>query len=159
MGVETVVPSLDLSVRYLCRKAYPNHRYGCPNYNKKDGCPPSAPLLDETLDISKMIYVIYNRFKFGRHVYRMGLKHPHWSQRQRECCLYWQGTARKDLRRKVERFVAKYPYSHVVWCPEAQGVNVTKTMRRVEVELEWPPEKYAYQVVLAGTRKEAHSDQ
>ncbi len=151
MAVQTVVPALDLSVRYLCRNAYPNHRHGCPNYNKKDGCPPSAPLLEETLDLSCMIYAIYNVFPFGKHVRKMGQNHTDWSQRQKECCLYWQGTARKQLRRIVQRFVSKYPYLHVVWCPEAQGVNVTKTMKRIGVELKWPPVEETYQIVLAGT--------
>jgi hypothetical protein len=34
------------------------------------------------------------------------------------------------------------------------GVNVTETMKQADIELEWPPMKYSYQIALAGTKKD-----
>jgi hypothetical protein len=84
----------------------------------------------------------------------MRRKHPEWSWRQLSCCLYWQGGARKRLREEVEKLLRRLGAPDervvVVRCPEACGVNVTETMRRAGVDLEWPPVIIAYQVALVG---------
>jgi len=36
---------------------------------------------------------------------------------------------------------------------EANGVNVTATMKKIGIELEWPPREYAYQVAVLGRKK------
>jgi len=76
--------------------------------------------------------------------------HPGWSDRQAYCCLYWQPRARKQLRAKIEGFLRIHPGLKIITCPEAQGVNVTATMKLIGIELEWPPREIAYQVVVAG---------
>ena len=110
-------------------------------------------MLAETLDLGQPVYVVATIFRLAEHVARMRALHPDWSDRQCACCLYWQGGARKVLRQKVRKWMLAsdpaIPWM-VVWCPEAQGVNVTATMRAVGVELEWPPVKLAYQIVLIG---------
>jgi len=151
---QIVVPVIDLSVRQLCTRPYPNHKHGCPNWDKKAGCPPKTLAIDEIIDLGEPVYVIYNQYDFGRHVDRMKAKHPSWSDRQLACCLYWQGTARKHLREAIRAFSAPYWYLRIVSTPEAYGVDVTATMKNVGIELEWPPKRFAYQVVLAGSRKE-----
>ncbi len=147
-----VNPVIDRNMRKLCVKPYPNHSRGCPNYNKKKDCPPKCKDIDEILDFNKDIYIIYNKYEFGKHVDRMRDKHPEWSKRQLECCLYWQGTARKRLREKIGAFIHSHPHLHVMRCPEASGTNITETMKQIGIDLEWPPQKYTYQVVLAGSR-------
>ena len=124
MQWKIVKPVVQPEMRKLCRHPYPNHPKGCPNFNKKDGCPPSIPLIDKTMDLNREVYAVWNEYPFGEHVEKMRKKHPDWSGRQLACCLYWQGTARKAL------------------CNEL----VT------HIELEWPPEKTAYQIVLVGKR-------
>lgn len=147
--VELVV---DPTVRNLCYRPYPNHSHGCPNYGKKKGCPPNCAKVTEVLDLSKPTWVIWNVFDFKTHLEKMERLHPDWSDRQKACCLYWQGGARKALKMEIVLFVAQnYPVK-VVTCPEAMGVNVTATMRSVGQELEWPPKTKAYQVAIAGTR-------
>jgi predicted metal-binding protein len=144
-------PVLDSRVRRLCRKPYPGHPHGCQNWDKKDGCPPGAPLIKTLLDASQPLWCVYNRFDLGAHVDRMRAKHPDWSWRQLVCCLYWQGTARKQLKAKVEAALVQQPGLHVLYIPEACGVNITATMERLGVKLEWPPKKWAHQVALLGT--------
>lgn len=145
------VHTIQNTLMQLCLAPYPGHPNGCPNYGRKDGCPPQSPRYWETLDTDKGIYVIFNAFDIGAHIKQMLERHPKWSDRQARYCLYWQGTARKQLREKIWRFSQEHPGLAIVNCPEAQGVDVTPTMAGVGVELEWPPRKIAYQIVLAGT--------
>jgi predicted metal-binding protein len=150
-----VEPVIDLKMRAICTQAYPNHPKGCPNFNKASKCPPQLPTIDKliNLDIRGPIYAIFNRYDFKAHCDKMRVKHPEWSQRQVECCLYWQGTARKNLREKIRAFIWKHPHYDIVSCPEGAGVNITETMKNAGIELEWPPVNYTYQVALAGIPK------
>lgn len=153
MPYTNVMPVMDPEVRKLCPKRYPGHPKGCPNYGKKPGCPPQAPLLGDLLDLGRPIWCVWNAFDFGAHVERMKAKHPEWSARQLACCLYWQGAARKQLQEGIDYLLARVPPTAnlVVKCPEACGVNVMATMKKLGVELEWPPKTVAYQVALVGT--------
>lgn len=147
-----VEPVLTTETWEWCKKPYPLHRHGCPNYGKKDGCPPNVSLLWDVLVSDAPVYAIFNVFDFGSHVQRMRDKHPNWSDRQCRCCLYWQPKARKQLREKIVEFLKAHRGLFVVKNPEASGVNLTATMKKVGVELEWPPQTVTYQIVLAGTK-------
>jgi hypothetical protein len=111
-------------------------------------------MLDEIISLDHFVYCIYNKFNFGAHVHKMRGKHPDWSQRQLECCLYWQGTARKRLKEEIRLFSLVNPEYTVIMCPEACGVNITATMAKLGIHLEWPPVNWTYQVALAGMPKE-----
>ena len=161
MSWSIVDPVIDLSVWFLCLKKYPGHPKGCPNYQKKKGCPPNCPTIDQLIDLEKPVYVIWNEFDFDGHCQRMQAAHPRWSKRQIECCLYWQPKARKDLKKIIERFearslfeamdhVGEVPEPCIVMNPEGAGVNVTETMKSIGIDLQWPPVTKTYQIVLAG---------
>ena len=149
-----VQPVINHSVRGLCVTQYPGHAKGCPNYGKKDGCPPKAGLFDHVFDLGQPIYAIYNRFPIGAHMAKMREKHPEWTDRQLRCCLYWQAGARKELKKHIIAFGHNNPDYHVTACPEAMGVDVTATMERSAIILEWPPQVFAYQIAFAGKWKE-----
>jgi predicted metal-binding protein len=137
----------------LCAQPYPLHPNGCPNFAKNPRCPPKIGLLDKVFDLTKPCWVIYNVFWLGAHVRKMRFLHPRWSERQLYCCLYWQGKARKELKEEIEKFHrTKDPTKKclVTTCPEAMGLNVTETMRKSGIELEWPPLERALQVAFAG---------
>ena len=154
MPWEIVKPVIDPDVRKLCVKAYPNHPKGCPNFGKKDCCPPKVSLIADTFKMDAPIYGIWNEYPFGQHVAKMKAAHPDWSERQLACCLYWQGTARKQLKGIIKKFLEqKGSDLMVTTCPEAQGVNLTATMKSIGVELEWPPREVTYQIALAGHLK------
>lgn len=147
---------VDYSVRELCYHPYPNHPKGCPNYGKHGSCPPKCPRIEDWFDISEGFWVVWIIFDFAAHRRNMRRKHPEWSQRQIDCCLYWQGRANKMLREEVAD--VKYYLEgrgdwHVSFCPEAMGVNVTATMKNLDVELEWPPETIVYKVAIIGVKK------
>lgn len=143
---------LDLRMRGMCRLPYPLHPKGCPNFDHKDGCPPNAVLFSNRFDLQQPVFAIINEFDLGAHVERMRTDHPGYSMRQLECCLYWQNTARKQLREQVNLFLLEHcDFGFMADnCPEAGGVNVTETLRRVGVELEWPPRMIVRQVAIAG---------
>lgn len=151
----------DPKIRKLCSRPYQNHPKGCPNFGKRISCPPQSPLLNEVYDIFKGFWIVWNVFDFKNHVNKMQRAHPNWTRRQLECCLYWQGKARKQLKQKIDD--AAYHLQGKDWWevttrPEAMGVNVTATMKNLGVELEWPPINYTYQVALFGVLKNC-SDQ
>lgn len=106
------------------------------------------------MDLSQPTWVVWSTFDLGGHVRRMQAKHPDWSDRQLRCCLYWQPRARKILGCAVVDFLVEHPGLHVLWTPEACGVNVTATMAKAGEILEWPPRETTYQVVVAGSWKE-----
>lgn len=145
-----VIPVIDAAVRQLCCKPYPNHPKGCPNHGCRPTCPPEARLwFDVVCRVDFATWLFWTRFDIAAHRERMKLKHPQWSRRQLDCCLYWQNTARKPLR---DYFKVYWQMPNFFWtmCPEAMGVNVTQTMHEIGVELEWPPEKWAYQIAMGG---------
>lgn len=150
-----VQPVIDYSVRRLCVAEYPGHPKGCPNYGKKKGCPPNVPVFDKIYDLSQPVYAIYNRFDIGTHMARMRAKHPDWSERQVRCCLYWQNGARIENDKHIALFLQSHLDYETETCPEAMGVDVTATMERSAIILEWPPRVFAYQIALAAKLKEA----
>ena len=119
---------------------------GCPNINKKAGCPPNAPIFSNNYS---SVFAIYNIFDFKAHTDKMRLKHKDWSERQVRCCLYWQPRSRKGLQGEIKSFLTQHRGYKIIGCPEAQGVNLTETMKNAGIILEWPPEWKAYQIVLA----------
>lgn len=152
--VQPVMIDVPRSPAMLCIHPYPGHPNGCPNYNRKPGCPPKAQMLANVLRLDMPVFAIWNVFDLASHVERMRAKHPTWSQRQLVCCLYWQPGARKALARELVTFCREAGgETSIIRCPEAMGVNITETMRQVGVELEWPPVSRAVQVALAGTIK------
>ena len=134
-----VEPVIDYSVRKLCCQPYPLHPKGCPNYNKHKRCPPKALYFDQVFDLTKPVYAVVNEFDLGTHIERMKFKHPDWSERQLRCVLYWQGTARKQLKAQIRKELAALPNYAVTMNPEGMGVDVTKTMSQAGIILEWPP--------------------
>mgnify|MGYP001610250383 CR=1 FL=1 len=144
---------VDYRVRSLCVKPYYNHPSGCPNFGKRDNCPPNAPRIKNTIDLNREIYAIWNIFDFKNHCNKIREKHLNWSQRQIECCLWWQPTARKQLKKIIKDFQKIFPNLKVIELPEAQGVDLTEIMKSIGIKLEYPPKNITYQIVLAGHGK------
>jgi len=168
-----ITPIIDCSVRSLCCKPYPGHdkgkNIGCPNFNHKQGCPPSAKLFDKVFDLNQPVFAIYNAFDFKSHVGKMKAAHPGMSQAQLNCCLYWQNTARKQLTKEIIYFMLTHQDYHVAVAfykgldkdlkglysriipspPEAMGVEVGKTMADIGINI-WPIMDTTYQIALAG---------
>jgi hypothetical protein len=152
--IRRIVPVIDYSVRTLCAKKYPGHPHGCPNFNKKEGCPPEAPYFDKVYDLNRPVFAVCNIFALSDHVKKVQAKHPEWTYRQASCLLYWQGGARKIHRALVDKHLASsLSGCSAEYCPEAMGVDVTASLASVGVHLEWPPKNYVLQVALIGDKR------
>lgn len=157
-----VQPVFRPSVRNLCRQRYPNHPKGCPNWGKRDTCPPYCKLFPETVNaVDHAVWFIWAEFNIGAHIRWMKERHPLWTPRQLSCCIYWQHTVRKELRRHSQECLSRYAAERpelqkdlMVWeCPEAMGINVTATMLNIGVRLEWPPKKITRMVYMMGVAR------
>lgn len=141
---------IDHNVRDLCYRPYRGHSKGCPNFGKRKSCPPQCSIVEYIINLECSTYAIWNIFDLAEHMERMKRLHPGWSHWQLICCLYWQPKARKALNEEIEKFRLIYPDLTVIKCPEAMGINVTKTMEGIGEILEWPPLIKTYQIAIAG---------
>ncbi len=131
---------VDLKTREWCKLPYPGHPKGCPNYNKKNICPPIVGIVDDIFDLSKPHWFAIVKFDLKAHVDRMLLKHPNWSEKQCRCVLYWQQTVNKNLREYSEKFVSEMPGTIYTTCPEAMGVHVFYTFKKLGLEIKRNPD-------------------
>jgi len=152
MFVKINPKDIDFSkkIQNYCLLPYDGHKKGCPNYKKKDGCPPGLPLIDKLIDFEREIYVIYTEFEIGKHAEKMKANLPNWSEKKLYCCLYWQPRARKKQIAEEKKALEELKIDKIVRVPEAYGVDVDKLMKNLGVELEWPPRKISRIVSIGG---------
>ncbi|MFX1536121.1 MAG: DUF2284 domain-containing protein [Promethearchaeota archaeon] len=143
--------AIDYRARYWCRKPYPDHQQGCPNYGKKKECPPQAPLIEDFLDLTKQHWFVVVIFDLIFHARKMKDKHPNWTEKQCRCVLYWQNTVRKELRTACDLFANRHPDELVyTLIPEAMGVHVIRTARLVGLPIKARPKDVIYKIALIG---------
>ena len=143
-------------VQDFCKMPYPGYPRGCPMYDTRASCPPEAPLIDDVLDLTKPIYAAAIEFDLKGFEERMRRLHPDWSEKQLRNPRYWQGTARRKLKDKIELAKHSNPNLNnllVLYRPEANGVHVVSTMRKVGVKITFPPKETVILVAIIGHRK------
>jgi hypothetical protein len=161
---------IDKRFQGICRRPFYGHPHGCPNYGKKQGCPPINFLENEIFDFNREMFVIYTCFNIGEFAEKMRQTHPEWEKFPRQ--LYnprrWQPTARKMHRLDIVSFLDQTNYLNVDSFPEAKGVNITELMKQIGINLnwEWPPQhilennhyknNVSYLVSLAGHLVNSH---
>ena len=123
-------------VLYWCNLKYPGHQKGCPMYGIRDKCPPAAPYITDIFDIEKNMYIVHSEFDLEKHVNKMKIKHPDWTERQLRNCLYWQGTSRKQLKKRVEKAMLLLRTNIFTLMPHASGVQVYRTCKHSGLILE-----------------------
>lgn len=143
---------LNSHVRSWCELPYPNHPKGCPNYNKKPECPPNAPLINNFINLNKSIWFISIKFNIENHANQMKEKHPHWTKKQCRCVLYWQNTVRKNLKDSCILF-CKNTQRIFTLIPEAMGVYVIKTAKRIGIPIRTKPKDIIFKIALIGYPK------
>ena len=140
----------DPQMPNLCCKPYPGHKKGCPNFNKKAGCPPNVIYFPDYYE--ENVHIITVRFDFDAYLSMMRERHPTWTDKALRNVLYWQGHIRKELRDFAANTNIPLGYQ-VIKTPEAMGVNLTETCKQAGIELEWPPMKNTYAIVLVAKKK------
>lgn len=138
-----------------CILPYLDHPKGCPNYNKKKGCPPNTPNFEELIEWP--FYLVYKKFDLGVQEKQMLLKHPDWSKRQARCCLYWQRGVVKELIDEAWGFLIELEYHTkngytVIENPEGAGIDLFKTCKLANIELErnYLNQSNVYKMVIIG---------
>lgn len=129
-----------------CKLKYPGHPHGCPNFPKCISKHPDFKTLK-----GYEWYAVIEKFDLAKQEYNMKLKHPIWSKRQCRCLLYWQGGVRKRLKKKAYSNVNNFLGDIVLEIPEACGVNVFKTMKKVGIKLQRNPD-LVIKVMLVGKK-------
>ncbi len=116
-------------------------------------------MIGEILDLSKPVWAVYVEYDLESHRNRMWMKHPKWSKRQAECCLYWQKKVLSFLKHRVANLCTEKCLfdsnieTTALYRPEANGVDVTKTMANVGIEIQWPPETVVYKIAFVWRSK------
>lgn len=143
--VEVVI---DYKLRGLCGRSYRKHPKGCPNFGKKNYCPPKVGFFDKYFQpLARVVAVGMN---FEDYKEKRKKDHPNWTEWQLVNPLYWQGMMKARLKQLAtyELEELKDKDLVVVNVPEAMGVNLTETCKRAGLILEWPPTKMVYKVIL-----------
>lgn len=151
MELEVLKLSINMKAREWCLLPYPDHPKGCPNYNdpKHEGiCPPTAPLIQDFIDIKKPMFLIVEAFNLDAHVQHYLSKG--WSERQAKCVLYWQNGVRSRLKGKCMAFIKSHTGFITTLCPEAMGVNVIATAQLAGIPIKPQPDGIVYKIALAG---------
>jgi predicted metal-binding protein len=143
---------IDYRAREWCKLPYPNHPYGCPNYGTKGVCPPLVARIEEYFDLRKSCWLAIVDFNLSNHKRRMKELHPDWSESQLKCVLYWQGTVKKKLKDLCEDFVFENIGENIIYtlCPEAMGLHVFSTMRKLGYRISKNITDIVYKVALIG---------
>lgn len=141
---------INMKAREWCKLPYPGHPKGCPNYGKKAICPPRIHTVDRVFDLEGPHWFVIEEFDLGAHAKRMKGKNPEWSERQCRCVLYWQAGVKKRLRERTKFEMVGRPGTISTDCPEAMGINVILTLRRLGVPIKTKPNQTVYKVALMG---------
>lgn len=142
----------------LCRLPYPDHPKGCPNFGKKQGCPPDTPLWHSLVE--SPYWLVYQRFDLDAQEKRMLEKHPNWSKRQARCLLYWQkGVYNSVISEAISYmnflfFLSKGEKHRLISNPEGAGIDLFETCRMAGIKLErdYLNQKHVYKMVLIGKK-------
>ncbi len=139
---------INKDAREWCKMKYPDHPNGCPNYGEKEECPPKAPEIEDFIDLDENHYFIVAKFNIQEQEKRMLEEHPDWTKKQARCVLYWQSSVKKRLRQEVSKWERKGYVGTLI--PEAMGVHVLRTGRKIGIDIKRNPEKFVYKIVLVG---------
>lgn len=128
----------DMSTVYsLCTQNYYLHKYGCPNFGEKEGCPPNVLHISQQYDLDS-INILLLKFPFESYISQKKELHPDWSMRALCNPRHWQNHLKTSLNEYWNSIEEKYPEYKLIKNPEAQGVNVEKTLKQLDIDLQWP---------------------
>lgn len=150
-----VTESLIVSdhVREWCKLQYPGHRDGCPKYGMRPVCPPSAPSVSDFIDLGLPHFFLIQPFCLSAHAAKLKKQHPGWTQRQCRNPRYWQKRVVSVLRAAANRITEEHPELCYTVIPEAMGVFVLATARRVGIPMKRIPGRFVFKVALIGYLK------
>ncbi len=145
-------------IREFCKRPYPGHPNGCPNYNKNPYCPPKSPYRADILKKYSIFRLVWVSFDFETYMKRFRVKHPDWTLRQLANPLYWQNAVKRILKEYIKTF----QYDELLGAGsgflnaqslESAGINVFVTLKRNKIPYEIRPKKQIIMVALLMSKK------
>lgn len=128
-----------------CRLPYPNHPLGCPNFNKREGCPPKTEYFLDVFEPE--VKIAYLNFNFEEYLnWRRGT-HPDWTDRALRNPRHFQRHLDAVLRKNIKSLKMSETLIPV-YDSEAMGVNIHKTCSTAGIDLQWPPKDRMYRIAL-----------
>lgn len=124
------------AVRDWCKFPYHGHPKGCPNYGKKEQCPPQSKYITDIINVNKPIFMVFSEFDLGKHMSKMKKKHPQWSEHQLRNVLYWQSTSRKQMKERAKKAQSILGTEVIIYMAESNGVNIYATAFHAGLKLE-----------------------
>lgn len=137
---------------WWCRMPYPGHPDGCPNWGNNNLCPPKMKRKDDRIRKYNYIYLVTAEFNFARYIKLRRVEHPDWTRNQVNCCLYYQSAVKKILADFIRNLADSNCFilgsgsgfklfGKGLPSPEAIGIDVFTTMKRLGRPLERNPER------------------
>ena len=159
--------SFDLKVQSYCK----NPKYICPYYGHSWACPPVAPYLEKEIMSYKKYYLIYIKFdlnkkeekgisnqfdyNYMREIMEVEMEKflQEYQGKLKELRVLWDGHCRICEKENKECSIeldipCRYP-DEIRYSMEAVGINVTQTVKNIDLDIEWPPITHVYRFGLA----------
>ena len=153
----------DPKVQTYCNKPH----FKCPNYGHSWACPPKAPYLEEKIKQFERFFLIYIKHNIDKEKKKDFRQYEFMRENIEEeisnfiqnntieynaIQILWDGHCRiceKEGKRCTidEQIPCRYP-DEIRYSMEAIGINVTETVRKIELEIEWPPTNYIFRFGL-----------
>jgi predicted metal-binding protein len=154
MIISINIQDLEISREYqcMCLKKSNSFRNGCPNYGKREGCPPRN-LFHEEYNLNEPIYLIATDFDLTQQTNKIRRAHPDWTEKAIYNPRYWQNTARKTHLSEISNFLKENPNYTIERSPEGAGINIDKLCSSYGINLEWPPRKITRVVSIGAIKK------
>lgn len=134
----------------LCRLPYPDHPNGCPNFGVRADCPPFVPYFLDTY--KDEVFIVAVIFDFESYLKQRQKLYPHLKDRALRNLLYWQGHVKSELRKFISETDTSFLGDTVIYTPEAMGVNVFETCKKVGLFLERKPAINVHKIALVARR-------
>lgn len=145
---------IDYRSRDWCKLPYPGHPQGCPKFNIKSTCPPQVCLIEDFIDVNRLMWLAAVGFNLKDHMDWMRVRHPKMTDRQARCVLYWQSSVNRQLEDHAKYLTrTEHPRTIYTTCPEAMGVQVIKTAQMAGIRIKPQPDDIVFKIALIGYPK------
>lgn len=144
---------INKDAREWCKLPYPGHENGCPEYGEKEWCPDNVPEIEEFIDLKREKWLVVARFDIDRFEGRTEERHRDKSRYKR--CDLWKESVESKIEKFIERFVSGETDLVSTLAPEAMGVQVFATARKLGIPIKKEPEDYVYRIALVGHASES----
>jgi len=125
------------NTKKYCFAVYPGHTKGCPNafgrcwgYDGK--C--RQTIITDLINPQYPVYIIYSEYNLAKHIRKMKLRHPDWTERQLRNVYYWQKSSFKLLDIEIKQF--NIPQGYRQFGIEGYGLNAYATCKKVGLILD-----------------------